>query len=115
MLLELLGWSALAIAGYFLVEFTIKFVRDKIDEYFTEKKVEAVIVAEISAIMKNCKNIRSYKVLKKAREKGYTHIIIKTSGGKIDGGVEIYEDTLDTPDPEVKNLLGEEKMVIIER
>ena len=114
-MLGLLGWAALAGAGYFIVKFTIEFVWAKIDKYFTEKKIDAAMLAEIPAVMRNCKNIRAYEELKKAREKGYTHIMAKTSGGKIDGGVEIYKDTLDTPDPEVKNLLGEEKMAIIER
>ncbi|MBQ7561503.1 MAG: hypothetical protein IJS99_06695 [Synergistaceae bacterium] len=115
MLFSLLGWGALAVLGYFLVKFTIKFVWDKIDKYFTEKKIDSAIVAEIPSVMEKCKNTRSYEALKAAREKGYTHVTAKTSGGKIDGGVEIYKDTLDTPDKEVKNLLGQEKMVIIER
>ena len=66
---------------------------------------------DILGVQKGC----SDEELKKARDKGYTHIMAKTSGGKIDGGVEIYKDTLDTPDEEVQNLLGAEKMVVIER
>ena len=115
MLLGILGWAVLAIAAYFVVKFTIQFVWDKIDKYFTEKNIDGAMVGEIPSIMDKCKNTRSYEELKKARDKGYTHIMAKTSGGKIDGGVEIYQDTLDTPDEEVENLLGAEKMVVIER
>ena len=66
-MLGLLGWAALAVAGYFIVKFTIKFVWDKIDKYFTEKKIDAAMVAEIPAVMRNCKNTRSYEELKKVR------------------------------------------------
>ncbi len=112
---SLFGWGVIAVIGYFLVKFTIKFVREKIDEYFKNKKIDSVMVASIEAMMKKHENTRSYKVLKAARDKGYTHITAKTSGGKIKDGVEIYQDTLDTPDEEVENLLGAEKMVVIER
>ena len=112
-----IGWAAIAIAGYFIVKFTIQFVWDKIDKYFTQKEVEVdeTIAAEIPSMMKKCENTKSYEVLKKAREKGYTHIMAKTSGGKIIDGVEIFKDTSATPDQEVKDLLGDEGMVIIKR
>ena len=65
--------------------------------------------------MQKCPNTKSYETLQRAREQGYTHIMAKTSGGKIVDGVEVFKDSSATPDAEVKDLLGNEGMVIIER
>ena len=117
-LLTLIGWGVLVIAGYFALKFTFDFVMKKIDQYFTEREIDTVFVTEIPKMMEDCKkkgNVRSYDTLKKAWEKGYTYITAKTAGGKIKDGVEAYIDTSKTPDQRVKDLLGDEKAIVIER
>ena len=118
----IIGGIVLAVAGYFILKLTLGWIMNKIDEYFSNKetdavntKIDATVVADIDEMMDKCQNRKSYELLKKEREKGYTHVMGKISGGKLTGDVDLVKDENDTLDPEVKTLLGPEKMVIIER
>jgi hypothetical protein len=114
-LLGLLGWAVIAVGGYFIVKFTIKWIMDKIDQYFLNKEVDGAVISDIGEMMDNCTNKKSYELLKKAREKGYSHIMGKTQGGRITGDIDFVKDENSALDPEVRELLGPEKMVLIER
>lgn len=105
----------LAVAGYFTLKLTINWIMKKIDEYFLNDTIDGTVVADIEEMMDKCQNRKSYELLKKEREKGYTHVMGKISGRKLTGDIELVKDENDTLDPEVKTLLGPEKMVIIER
>lgn len=112
----------LAVAGYFILKLTLGWIMNKIDEYFSNKetdavnkKIDATVVADIDEMMDKCQNRKSYELLKKEREKGYTHVMGKISGRKLTGDIELVKDENDTLDHEVKTLLGPEKMVVIER
>ena len=111
----IVGGIVLAVVGYFAVKLTIKWLMKKIDEYFLNKKIDATVIADIDEMMDKCQNRKSYELLKKQREKGYTHVMGKTSGGKLTGDVELVKDENSSLDPEVRDLLGPEKMVVIER
>lgn len=117
MLATLIGWGVIAIAGYFVLKFTFDFVMNKIDEIFKDPQVDEATILTIQKLMEETKktNTRSYETLKKAWEKGYTHITAKVADGKIKDGVEVYKDSSETPDQKVKDMLGDEGMVVIKR
>ena len=112
---SIIGGIVIAVVGYFVVKLTIKWIMKKIDEYFLNKEIDATVIADIDEMIEKCPNKKSYELLKKQREKGYTHVMGKTSGGKLTGDVELIKDENSTLDPEVKDLLGPERMVLIER
>ena len=115
-LLATIGWGVvLAVVGYFVIKLTFKWIMNKLDEYFTKKDIDGTVIADIDALVDKCPNKKSYEVLKKARERGFTHVMGTTSGGKMTGEIELIKDESSTPDPEVTDLLGSEKMVIIEK
>ena len=114
-LTTLIGGAILAVVGYFVLKLTFKWVMNKLDDYFTKKDIDGAVMADIDALAGKCTNKRSYEVLKKAREKGYTHVMGKTSGGKMTGDIELIKDESKTPDPEIEDLLGPERMVIIDK
>ena len=105
----------LAIVGTFIIKLTFKWVMNKLDEYFTKKDIDGAVLADIDVLASQCPNRHSYDVLKKARARGYTHVIGKTSGGKMTGDIELIKDESTTPDAEVRDLLGSERMVIIDK
>ena len=111
----IVGGIVLAVVGYCAIKLTFKWIMKKIDEYFLNKGTDGAVIADINEMMDKCQNKKSYELLKKQLEKGYTHVMGKTSGGKLTGDIELVKDENDTLDPEVKDLLGPEKMVLIER
>lgn len=115
LLATLVGGAILAVIGYFVIKLTFKWVMNKLDNYFTNKDIDGAVLADIDALAANCTNKKSYELLKKAREKGYTQVMGKTSGGKMTGDIELIKDESSTPDQEVRDLLGSERMVVIER
>ena len=116
-IISTLIWGAIiAIGGYFIIKFTLDWIMNKIDEYFFNKEVDSAVVSDIDSMMDKCTNRKSYDLLKKTRAKGYTHVMAKTdANGQIIGKVDLVKDTNSTLDPEVAELLGDEKMVVIER
>ena len=83
-LLATIGWGVvLAVVGYFVIKLTFKWIMNKLDEYFTKKDIDGTVIADIDALVDKCPNKKSYEVLKKARERGFTHVMGTTSGGKM--------------------------------
>lgn len=115
MLATIIGGVVLAVVGYFILKLTFKWVMNKLDEYFTKKDIDGAVLADIDALAAQCPNRKSYEVLKKARERGFTHVMGKTSGGKMTGDIELIKDESTIPDAEVTDLLGSERMVIIDK
>lgn len=115
LLTTLIGGAILAVVGYFVLKLTFKWVMNKLDDYFTKKDIDGAVLADIDALADKCTNKKSYEVLKKARERGFTQVMGKTSGGKMTGEIELIKDESSTPDQEVRDLLGTERMVVIER
>ncbi len=111
----IVGGIILIVAGYFALKLTMPWLMKKIDEYFLNDKIDGTVIADIGEMMDKCKNRKSYDLLKKEREKCYTHVMGKTSGGKLTGDIELVKDENSSLDPEVKDLLGPERMVLIER
>ena len=70
---------------------------------------DGVLFADIRLLMNKCTNRESYELLKKAMERGFTHIIAKIYGGKMTGEIEWIQDTSTTPDPKVIDILGSEE------
>ena len=108
----ILAVSVLIVGGYFAVKLTIKWIRKKVSEYFQNEEIDRAFIADINEMIDNCPNRKSYETLKKAREKGYTYVMGRISGGKMT--IDLVKDENDTLDPEVEDLLGSEKMVDIE-
>ena len=117
----ILAGIILAVGGYFVVELTIEWIRKKIYEDFRKEyedvqngEIDRAFIADINEMIDNCPNRKSYETLKEAREQGYTHVMGKISGGKLTGKIDLIKDKNDTLDPEVEELLGSEKMAVIE-
>ena len=110
----ILAVSVLIVGGYFAVKLTIKWIRKKVSEYFQNEEIDRAFIADINEMIDNCPNRKSYETLKEAREQGYTHVMGKISGGKLTGKIDLIKDKNDTLDPEVEELLGSEKMAVIE-
>lgn len=114
-LIVLLEGAAIIAGAYFVVKFTLEWIKKRLKQYFSDEDVDAAVVAEICKAMDECTNRRSYELLKKAREKGYSYIMYKTENGTITGDVDFIKDKNSSLDPEVEELLGPDEMVIMER
>mgnify|MGYP006873010369 CR=1 FL=1 len=111
--MSLLLTTVLIIGAMFAIKLTLDWVFNKINTWLFNKEAEGGLIADIDSMMKNVPE-KSIAVLRKAKEKGYTHLMAKIGDdGRIKGAVDLIEDKSSTPDPELAEVLGEEGMAVI--
>ena len=105
--------ALLVIGAMFAVYLTLDWVFDKIDKWIFNREAEGGLIADIDSMMKNVPE-KSLAALRNAKNKGYTHLMAKVDErGRIKGSVDIIKDKSTTPDPELREVLGEEGMAVI--
>ena len=115
----LLGLAALIAAGAFIfyaVAMTIKWIRNKIREKLALKKAKKTALADIKDLVKNSPNRKSLEDLERlASKEGATHFMVTLDdNNEVMGDLELIKDS-NNKLPEVRNLLGREGMVVVEK
>ncbi len=105
--------TILVIGAMFAIKLTLDWVLNKIDKWIFNKEAQGGLIADIDAMMENVPE-KSLAALRKAKAKGYTNVMAKIGDdGRIKGSVELIKDTSTTPDSELQEILGKEKMAVI--
>ncbi len=115
-----LGIIALIAAGCLIayaIVLTLKWLKKKISEKLAKRNVKKVAVADLQDLIDECENKVSMSELNNLANQGYTHLMAEVGNdGNIVNEVELIEDTNDSIDSEVEELLNRtnQGMVIIE-
>ena len=119
----MIGWNAALIiigliaAGVFvgyLVAITMRWLVNKINAKFAEKRVKNVIVADMENLVENSNNKISLNELNDITGGRRAEVIAAVDGdNRIVGDIEIAKDKNRSLDPEVEELLGREKSVVV--
>jgi hypothetical protein len=103
----------------YAIALSIKWIRNKVKEKLESKKTSKVAVAEIEHLLEQAiaesENTTTLAALDKLVDEGHTHILVGVDvNGNVIGDVELIKDENDQLDDEVNQLLGRERLVIIE-
>jgi len=101
----------------YAVILTVKWLRDKIKDMIARKNAEKVLVTDIENLVKNCTNKKSLDELNKLVDEGYEFVAVAVDDTEknIVGDVTLIKDLNDELDYEVEQLLGNQRMVVIEQ
>lgn len=92
-----------------LVEFTMRWIKSRINQLLANRRAKKVAVMEVSTLIDGCSNRVS---LDQFNNMDYAVVTIDDDGDVL-GDVEFYEDT-SFGDVEVERMMGREGMVVIE-
>lgn len=114
----ILGIAAAVAIGALIayaVALTFEWLRKKIKEKMASRNVKKTAVMDIQKLIDECDNKVSMDELEKMADKGYSHVMVSVdSNNEAVGDVEIIKDTNNDLDREVQQLLGRERMVVVE-
>ena len=101
----------------YIVSLTGKWLRDKIKDMIAKRDAKKVLVSDIENLVKNCKNRKTLDELDKLVDKGYEFfaVAVDDEGKNIVGDVEFIKDMNDELDYEVEQMLGTERMIMVEQ
>ena len=117
-ILALIGVIAAGVAigmlVYCVIKLTIKAIVGLVKK-LRNKGAKQTLVADVNSMIASCTNHKSMKELEKLQDDGVTHIAagVDRNGNLVDD-VQMIENTDYTTNAEVQDLLGDEKMVVIE-
>lgn len=99
----------------FVVAFTFKWLKNKIHNLISARNAKKVLVSDITALAKECENKIDTRGLDNLANQGFSKVIAAVDeNNQVVGDVEFYKDKNINLDAEVEELLGEEKMVVVE-
>lgn len=119
LILSIIGLVAAGSLVAYAVVLTIKWLKNKIAEKLAQKNAKKVAVIDVGTLINECENkisLDELNNLNNLANEGYTHMIATVNNsGKVED-VEVIEDTSDTIDREVKELINRthEGMIIVE-
>ena len=117
-ILALIGVIAAGVAigmlVYLAIKLTIKAIIGLVKK-LRAKGAKKTLVAELDSVIDGCTNVKSLKELEALKDEGVTHITagIDKDGNLVDD-MQMIENTDTTTTSEVKDLLGEEHMLVVE-
>ena len=113
--LIIIGCIAAGVFIGYLVAITFPWLKNKITSKAAENRVKSVVVAEMENLVRNSNNKISLSELNNITGGRRAEIIAGVdSNNRIVGDIEIAKDKNDILDPDVEELLGREKKVVVE-
>lgn len=114
-ILAIIGYIGIGLLTMLAVAFTFTWLRNKITNLIQIKKAKRVIVTDIYKLIDECNNVVTLNDLNKMSEEGYSKVIVAMDeDNRIIDNVEIYKDVNPTLDRDVEELLGQERMVVVD-
>jgi len=101
----------------YVIVLTAKWLIDKIKEMIARKNAKKVLVSDIEILVKNCTNKKTLDELDKLVDEGYEFVAVAVDDTEknIVGDVVLIKDINDELDDEVEQMLGLERMIVIEQ
>lgn len=113
--LFIVGAIAAGLFACYIVAITFTWLRNKITSKAAEKRVKSVVVADMENLVRNSNNKISLDELNNITGGRRAEVIAGVDeNNRIVGDVEIAKDKNDYLDPDVQELLGREKTVVVE-
>lgn len=114
-ILTIIGYIGLGLLAVLAVAFTFTWLRNKITNLIQVKRAKRVVVADIHKLIDECDNRVTLNDLNRMSNEGYSKVIVAMDkNDQIIDDVEIYKDTNASLDRDVEELLGRERMVVVE-
>ena len=111
-LVGILGLALVAIA----VAITFPFLKEKISQKIVMRNVQKVVVADLEELAKNPSNGLSLNELRRTTEGKPTLVAVAVDkNSKIVGGTDVYKNDTYDLDEEVRELLGEQGEIVVNR
>lgn len=113
--LFIIGAIAAGLFVGYLVAITFTWLKNKITSKAAEKRVKSVVVADMENLVRNSSNKITLDELNNITGGRRAEVIAGVDeNNRIVGDVEIAKDTNNYLDPDVQELLGREKTVVVE-
>lgn len=110
--------AGLLVAGsyiIYLIAITFRWLKNKIRQKIAERRAKKVVVADIENLARKSQNRISLSELEAMTGGKRAELVVGLDeDDNIVGDVEIIRDSNYSLDPEVEELLGREKMVVVE-